>query len=167
MQSPEPQFLPPAELLEEDVPVSPRGRSLWPLAVVVLITGLALAIAVAATTASSRSTQNAASMTSSEPSAPIPIASAPPPVADPGAVTTLGAAPPAATTLSRSADATTGTVELPAWTKGHRIYVDDHVAGEGPEPLRVRCGPHTIRLGSAGRELSAVVPCGGVVRVGR
>jgi hypothetical protein len=58
-------------------------------------------------------------------------------------------------------------VELPAWTKGHRIYVDDHVAGEGPEPLRVRCGPHTIRLGSAGRELSAVVPCGGVVRVGR
>jgi hypothetical protein len=75
--------------------------------------------------------------------------------------------PPAVTTPTPNAESTTGTVELAPWTKGHRIYLDGHVIGEGPGPLRVSCGPHVIRLGSAGRELSALVPCGGVVRVGR
>jgi hypothetical protein len=59
-----------------------------------------------------------------------------------------------------------GTVLLPAWTRGRRVFVDSHVVGEGPEPLRLRCGQHTLRLGSAGEEQTVTVPCGGAVHVG-
>jgi hypothetical protein len=62
-------------------------------------------------------------------------------------------------------DPNVGTVRLPAWTKGRRVYVDGRVVGEGPEPLQVRCGTHLLRLGSAGKEQSVVVPCGSAVRV--
>ncbi len=176
-QSPEPVFLQP-ELLEEDVVVLPKRRSLWPLTIVVLITGLALVIAVAAATASGPSVQNSAPMAPFEPAVQTPVARPQSPVADPSRVTrptqsieaptpapSFPQAAPAVTPPAPSAEATRGTLELPPWTKGHRIYLNGHVVGEGPGPLQVRCGPHLVRLGSAGRELSVAVPCGGEMRV--
>jgi hypothetical protein len=176
-QSPEPLLLHP-EFVEEDVPLLPKRRSLWPLTLVVLITGLVLVVAVAATTASGPSVQNSAPMPPFEPVATTAAARPPSPTADPSQIPkpaessespaparSLSPAAPAVTAPAPSGDSTTGTLDLPAWTKGHRIYLDGRVVGEGPGPLRVRCGPHLIRLGSTGRELSTVVPCGGEMRV--
>jgi serine/threonine-protein kinase len=48
---------------------------------------------------------------------------------------------------------------------GHRIYVDDRVVGNSPEPVRVRCGRHDVRIGSAGTPRDVDVPCGGSIVV--
>ncbi len=72
----------------------------------------------------------------------------------------------AAALAPTNTDPNVGTVLLPAWTRGRRVYVDGHVVGEGPEPLHLRCGSHILRLGSAGEEQTVEVPCGGSVRAG-
>ena len=94
-------------------------------------------------------------------------ASAPAPA--PASASALAPAPApvvASAAAYAAADPNVGTVRLPAWTRGRRVYVDGRVVGEGPEPLRVRCGTHLLRLGSAGEDQSVEVPCGGAVRVG-
>ena len=48
---------------------------------------------------------------------------------------------------------------------GHRIYVDDRVVGNSPDPVRVRCGKHTVRIGSAGTPRDVDIPCGGSIVV--
>ena len=72
----------------------------------------------------------------------------------------------AAAISATNADSNMGTVLLPTWTRGRRVYVDGHVVGEGPEPIHLRCGQHVLRLGSAGEEQTVTVPCGGGVHVG-
>jgi hypothetical protein len=58
---------------------------------------------------------------------------------------------------------TDGELRTPASAKGHRIFVDGRVRGTGGEVLRLRCGPHDVQVGSAGRKRRIVVPCGGSV----
>jgi hypothetical protein len=48
---------------------------------------------------------------------------------------------------------------------GHRLIVDGRSVGDGPGPYRVRCGAHTVQIGSHGKEQSVDVPCGGKLRV--
>jgi serine/threonine-protein kinase len=94
-----------------------------------------------------------------------PIASAPPQAVASVAPATLqsSAAPPAgATTLP----ADSGQIVPPASAAGHRVFVDGKVASEGTAPIRVRCGSHVVRIGSAGEEHKVSVPCGGSVNVG-
>jgi hypothetical protein len=38
--------------------------------------------------------------------------------------------------------------------------VDGHVVGDGADPAVVRCGPHDVRIGSAGTLQHLDVPCG-------
>jgi predicted acylesterase/phospholipase RssA len=59
---------------------------------------------------------------------------------------------------------TKGLVETPQ-SKGHRIYVDGLVVGETPTPVLVNCGQHVVQVGTAGKEQSIDVPCGGAVTV--
>jgi hypothetical protein len=54
-----------------------------------------------------------------------------------------------------------GEIELPASAAGHRVFVDGKVAGEGAAPLRIHCGSHVVRVGSAGAERKIDLPCGG------
>jgi serine/threonine-protein kinase len=53
-----------------------------------------------------------------------------------------------------------GQLELPPAAAGHRIFVDGRTVSEGVAPVRVRCGPHEVRIGSAGRLQQVEVPCG-------
>ena len=87
----------------------------------------------------------------------------------------VSAAPSASApaTASGAASAATGTasppgygeVRSPASSAGHRIFVDDKVVGTAPDPVRVRCGSHSIRIGSHGVARTVDVPCGGAVSI--
>ncbi|HEV3194445.1 MAG TPA: hypothetical protein VGY54_28305 [Polyangiaceae bacterium] len=109
------------------------------------------------TSAASSAEESPPPSAAATPSPPSATASSPVPTAPPVAAVALP---------TTNADPNMGTVLLPAWTRGRRVYVDSHVVGEGPEPLHLRCGTHVLRLGSAGEEQSVSVPCGGSVHVG-
>ena len=52
-------------------------------------------------------------------------------------------------------------VVLPSYAKGHRVFVDGRVVGEGAEPITVSCGKRKIQIGSRGRPRARNLPCGG------
>ena len=59
-----------------------------------------------------------------------------------------------------------GTVVLPSRASGHRIFVDGHrFKTDGGEPLRLRCGPHVVQIGSGGTPDPIELPCGGEVQL--
>jgi hypothetical protein len=47
----------------------------------------------------------------------------------------------------------------------HRVWIDEHLVGESPGSFPIRCGQHTVRVGSAGTAKPVNVPCGGEVDV--
>ena len=57
------------------------------------------------------------------------------------------------------ASLTTGTFRSKAF--GHRVYIDGRLAGESGRDMTVACGPHKVKVGSAGTERAVVIPCGG------
>lgn len=78
----------------------------------------------------------------------------------------LPEAPPAASTPAQVAiPADHGEVRFPAFAAGHRIFVDGRVVGDGAQPALVRCGSHSVRIGSSGSLQDVQVPCGGSVTV--
>jgi hypothetical protein len=54
-------------------------------------------------------------------------------------------------------------VVLPRSSTGHRIFVDGRVVGSGPQPVTVKCGQHSIKIGSAGKARVKDLPCGGEI----
>jgi serine/threonine protein kinase len=60
-----------------------------------------------------------------------------------------------------------GQIQPPASAAGHRIFFDGRVVGEGATPIRVPCGMHSVRIGSAGRLQYVDVPCGQSIAVTR
>jgi hypothetical protein len=48
---------------------------------------------------------------------------------------------------------------------GHRVWVDEHLIGESPGNFSVRCGWHSVRVGSQGIVQHLNVPCGGEAEV--
>jgi serine/threonine protein kinase len=90
-------------------------------------------------------------------------------------VTAIGAtgasASPAATATAPATAptpaATTGDVIIPVETGGHRVYIDGRLAGQSPATFTVRCGAHSVRIGSAGTARQVKVPCGDSVTVSR
>jgi len=81
------------------------------------------------------------------PSAPPALAPAPAPAA---------AAAPAP---SETTEATSGTITVPPSRAGHRVWIDDRMVGEAPGTYAVRCGVHSIRVGSQGYLQHVRVPC--------
>ena len=61
--------------------------------------------------------------------------------------------------------ATTGFLDTGSEAKGHRVFVDGFVAGFAPSSIKLKCGAHSVRVGSAGKMQRVVVPCGGRVSV--
>jgi serine/threonine-protein kinase len=59
-----------------------------------------------------------------------------------------------------------GRVKTTGTAPGRRIFVDDRTVGQTPESVVVKCGAHTIRVGSAGERQLVDVPCGGEIAVG-
>jgi hypothetical protein len=79
-------------------------------------------------------------------------------------------APPAASAQPAPASqpavaADRGELRFPPFAAGHRIFVDGHVVGDGADPAVVRCGPHDVRIGSAGTLQHLDVPCGSALTV--
>jgi serine/threonine-protein kinase len=103
-------------------------------------------------------------------------------VAEPAAIKTVATEPPrgAATPANAIVEAHashapdeasgsghTGELQFPRSAAGHRIFIDGHVAGDGKEVIRVACGEHSLRIGSAGRVQQVDVPCGSTLIVTR
>lgn len=81
-------------------------------------------------------------------------------------VTTAPKAPPVAPKSKPIATPSKfGVVLTPAAAKGHRVWVDGFLSGYAPQPIKVHCGAHTVRVGSAGSSQKVQVPCGGEVHV--
>ena len=55
----------------------------------------------------------------------------------------------------------TGTLHTPAGQAGHRVYVDGFLSGFAPNPITLKCGSHSVKVGSAGKVQTVNVPCGG------
>jgi hypothetical protein len=111
----------------------------------------AVAIAAEKDSAASEATRTAPPATA-EPSASVSAATAEVPAEAPGDA--VGAS-----------DGKTGTIVTGSTSGQHRVYVDGHVVGEGEGTFTVACGTHVVRIGSAGREQTVVVPCGGSAEV--
>jgi len=61
---------------------------------------------------------------------------------------------------------TTGEIVTPSSAHGHRVWVDGRIAAwSSGATLRVPCGTHVVRIGSAGESRSLVVACGARVIV--
>jgi serine/threonine protein kinase len=91
------------------------------------------------------------------------VASAAPPVTKPSGAVPASAALAAAAPPSGPVPADSGDIVPPASAAGHRVFVDGKVGGEGTAPIRVHCGSHDVKVGSAGAEKKVDVPCGGTL----
>lgn len=80
-----------------------------------------------------------------------PVASAPPPAVPTVAVDALPKAPvPPDMTL----------LTLPAYAAGHRVFLDKVLVHKASSPIRLKCGEHTIKIGSSGKPRLVDLPCG-------
>lgn len=54
---------------------------------------------------------------------------------------------------------------VPKSPAGFRLFIDNKVMGNTPDPVVVLCGTRSVKIGSHGATQSVVVPCGGEVEV--
>lgn len=112
-----------------------------------------------AVTTSPASTPSAAvsvAMNTPKESTPVPQ-NDPEPVVSASAKVTLTKPPPSTST--------TGIVKVKKNGWGHRVFIDGQVAGQGGKDIVWQCGSHRVKVGSAGKEHTVDVPCGGTVEV--
>jgi serine/threonine protein kinase len=113
----------------------------------------------------------AASLADHSPASP-PANTAPAAAPEVAAAPEQGPAPaPPASAAAPSTPAATaipanmGELRMPAWVAGHRLFVDGRPFGEASTRVRVPCGRHTVRVGSAGRKVTVDAACGRSVAV--
>lgn len=86
-------------------------------------------------------------------------------VATPPTTPNAEIAPPAeAATTAPPSDH--GSIDTASALAGRRVFVDGHVVGQTPASMLVKCGPHKVKVGSAGHVRKIDVPCGGSTAVG-
>jgi len=78
--------------------------------------------------------------------------------------TAATSAAPTSNESDAGANAKTGILRTPK-AFGRRVFVDGHIIGEGGRDHTITCGPHRIRVGSAGAERQVAVPCGGTIEL--
>jgi len=90
------------------------------------------------------------------------VAATPPPPDPPSSVIVAPPAhvPPASLDLRPPIEPDMTYVTFPASAEGDRVYVDGQVLETGAAPAKIKCGPHTIKIGSAGKPRSVNLPCG-------
>jgi hypothetical protein len=70
--------------------------------------------------------------------------------------------PPAAAPQPPASAPVMGDLVTPATERNHRVWVDGRIAAwSSGGLLRVPCGTHVVRIGSAGESRTVFVPCGG------
>jgi hypothetical protein len=114
------------------------------------------------TTTTTTAVTTTPSMTASTPPPPVSVATAPPspepePVLSASAKVTLAKPPPSTST--------TGTLKVRRRGWGHRVFIDGQVAGQGGKDITWLCGSHRVKVGSAGKENTVDIPCGGTVEI--
>ena len=107
-------------------------------------------------------TPKGATPTSTPTPTPTPIAT-PTPTATPTPIPKTSTATPKPPTPPPLVTTTTGNIT--SKSPGHRIFVNGHYAGDSPGPVHVRCGKHTVKVGSGGVSHVVDVPCGGDISV--
>ena len=153
-------------------PAPARRRSLLPIAA---SAGAVIALAIVAMVVLGRSSDSspasaavAAAPAASRPAEPaVPIT---PPAATSAPVPSV-APESTAPVPSGAAPAQTppdqGQLVFPPSAAGHRIFLDGRVVGDGAQPAVVPCGPHDVKIGSAGTPQRVDVPCGGSLTLTR
>jgi eukaryotic-like serine/threonine-protein kinase len=92
------------------------------------------------------------------PTAPAPAVAPPPP--EPAGTASASAQPDPAIPADMGLLKTTGLAP------NRRIFVDERTVGQTPASVLVKCGAHTVMIGSAGRRQSVDIPCGGELNAG-
>ncbi|MCW5831387.1 MAG: hypothetical protein KIS78_02885 [Labilithrix sp.] len=123
------------------------------------VDGAVMTSAPAAPAADGAATTNASVASAATPNAAEPPATRAMPTVSPDALPPAAPAPVAPATEEVAPTMTR--VILPSYAKGHRVFVDGRVVGEGAEPITVACGKHKIQIGSRGRARARNLPCGG------
>lgn len=121
--------------------------------------------ATAAPVATPAPAVSASASSAESPAAPPAVSAAPAVSAEPVASTRVassGSAPPAASAIAEGM----GIVRTAGAKPNRRIFIDDRTVGQTPDSITIRCGEHSIRLGSAGKPQAIDVPCGGEISVG-
>lgn len=97
-----------------------------------------------------------------EPAAvPIVSASELPSATGPSALSAPSPSPAQGTTSSTDVPDGMTLVSFPRAAKGHRMYFDGSLLqGETGEPRLLKCGTHTLKIGSAGKPQRVDLPCG-------
>jgi hypothetical protein len=98
-------------------------------------------------------------------SASVVATSDPEPVVTASAKVTLVKPPASTTAPSAPSGKTTGTVKVKKSGWGHRVFIDGQVAGQGGKDITWQCGSHRAKVGSAGKESTIDIPCGGTVEI--
>ena len=99
--------------------------------------------------------------TQAHPDPPPAIVDTPPATTQPN---TQAAQPERAPTTASPSDR--GSIDTAGTLAGRRVFVDGHVVGQTPGAMLVKCGPHKVKVGSAGHAQKIDVPCGGSIAVG-
>lgn len=111
-------------------------------------------------------TASEATLTKEDTTAAVATALAPEPA--PPAPASASASPASPPSGSEAADEGTlaadmGRIRTAGAVAGRRIFVDDKTVGQTPASVVVKCGRHTVKLGSAGKPQTLDVPCRGDV----
>ena len=127
------------------------------------VAATAPATTATSTTAAIKTSPANSTVPSARPVASLASASSPP-IAS--AAPTASAAPKATVSAGMPTPAADeGVLVLPPYAHDHRIYVDGHVKGDGSSPIVVRCGPHTVQIGSQGKPREVTIPCGALAKI--
>jgi hypothetical protein len=149
------------------------------LAAAVLVAGVAVGVAVPRLSANAPRREEAplptAASTAQTPPAPEPEGTAAAQAPEPSAAAPApepAAEPPAEPPEETAAPPdpippNVGELQMPPSAAGHRIFVDGRTVSEGTDPVRVPCGAHAVRIGSAGRLQQIDVPCGSALSLTR
>jgi serine/threonine protein kinase len=178
---PDPESTRPTSVSPPAIPGSvnvriPSGRTTRLALLAAALLGAGLTIALSAPRGSASAARRAPAVVEAQGqpaivSAPAAIVSAPEVIREPPAEPAPAPTAPTAATTANAANAPTaaapddippdvGELQMPPSAAGHRIFVDGRTVSEGLDPVRVPCGPHAVRIGSAGQVQRLDVPCG-------
>lgn len=120
----------------------------------------AVSVSASATPSAATAEPAAASAAAAEPAA---ASAAPSGGAAPGPAS--ASAVPSAAAPARRIPEGMGILRTAGKPRGRRIFVDGHTLGQTPASVTVKCGPRSVRIGSAGKPQILDVPCGGEIVV--
>jgi hypothetical protein len=153
-----------------EIPIGTGSRGTYTLIAGILFVASAAVVAALlfahrSPEASSSPAPSSLAPTASATATPTPTATATPTPTPTATATATASLPTATPPPTRPTAAYEGTIVTPAKSGGHRVFVDGRYAGDSPGPIKVRCGTHTVKIGSGGVAHPVDVPCGSEIMV--